>query len=162
MLFPAAALYNPQGEKQKKESESEVKHHWTCIDNTSRKIVHLVKERERREHFGLPGGWRRQAGRQNADEEKAGPEPQADHRCDDLAARQRGGATAQRDKQATEQKNRQEGAPGGGGVQGRRFTGIMADNPQATYQRQPHDQVKNERGKKLGKDHLQIAYGSGH
>src|SRR5947207_8644675 len=60
ILSPAAALDDAQSQEQEKQRQTHQQNHRSCIDNSPRKIVHLIEEGERRQNLRLPGvlGWK--------------------------------------------------------------------------------------------------------
>src|SRR5437588_994840 len=54
MLFPAAALNDPQGQEQEEEREREVQNDRPGVHHPAGEIVHLIEKRQSGEHLALP------------------------------------------------------------------------------------------------------------
>ncbi len=124
--------------------------------------MHLVGQGKTAQQARLPARPNGQLVGQEREQEQANAKGQADHRRDGLAARQCRGATADGKIQAAHQHNAQEHRSHRSRIERRRIIHVVAGRPETAQQRQPHHQVKHQRGGELRHHHLQVADGGGH
>src|SRR2546425_9529809 len=113
MLFPAAALDDPQRQKEKEQSERQEHNDRPGIHNPAGEIAHMLEQRNVGQGLGLPAILLRQLAGEHTQQEQAGAKQKTDHGSSHLAAGDRRSATAGRDKQTAEEQNADKSASNG-------------------------------------------------